>query len=131
MKSVRSFSLRLWLPLLVAFFAMLVWLVMTWHEFDHFEPGLIESSQRLILQDMANLQHEIERELSLNEGEEAESALTIRGGNAQYSSLVVIGDQGRILYSTKFALKGLQAVNALPDFDLQHFTALQKKKRPA
>ena len=124
MTPVRSFSLRLWLPILVAFIAVLIWLLMTWHELDHFEPGLIEDSQRLILQDMANLQHEIEKELSLDEGEEAESALTIRAGNAEYSSLVVIDDQGRILYSTKFALKGLQAVSALPNFELQHFTAL-------
>lgn len=131
MKFMRSFSLRLWLPLLVAFFAMLVWSLMTWHEFDHFEPGLIADSQRLIMQDMANLQHEIEREFSLGQGAEVESALTIRGGNSQYSSLVIIDDQGKILYSTKFALKGLQAVNALPDFDLQHFTVLQKQNRPA
>lgn len=131
MKTMRSFSLRLWLPLLVAFLAMLVWLMMTWNEFQDFEPGLVADSQRFIMQDMANLQHEIEREFSLEQSAEVESALTIRGGNAQYSSLVVIDDQGQILYSTKFALKGLQAVNTLPYFDLPHFTALQKQHRPA
>lgn len=130
MKPVRSFSLRLWLPLLVVFFAFSVWLLMTWHELDHFEPRLIADSKRLIIQDMANLQHEIERELSLEEGAEAESALTIRGGITEYSSLVAIDDQGKILYSTQFAMKGLKAESALPDFDMRNFTTLQRQNRP-
>lgn len=131
MKTMRSFSLRLGLPLLVAFIVMLAWLMMTWNEFENFEPVLISDSKRLIMQDMTNLQHEIDRDFSLGQGAEAESAVTIRGGNSQYRSLVVIDDQGKILYSTKFDLKGLPAVSALPDFDLQHFTSLQKQKRPA
>lgn len=129
MKPVRSFSLRLWLPLLVIFLAFLVWALMTWHEFDHLETNLIDFGKQSVTQDMASLQHVIENDLSLGQKTEAERALASRGVNTQYRFLVVIDDQGRIMYSTRFAMKGLQAANALPDFDPQQFADLQQYNR--
>lgn len=130
MNSMRSFSLRLWLPLLVTFFALLVWIIMTTHEYEHLNSRLIENGQRFIAQDMASLQHVVENDLSLDQKTEAERALASRGVNVQYRTLVAVDDQGEILYSTRFSLKGKQAVDTLPDFEAQRFSDLQRHNRP-
>lgn len=129
MTAVRSFSLRLWLPLLVTFLMFIVWGVMTWHEFDHLESTVKESGVQFIAREMASLQHVIENDLILEKRTEAERALASRGVNAQYRVLVALDDRGKIMYSTQFALKGLQATKVLPEFDLRRFSDLQNYNR--
>ena len=126
MKAVTTCSIRLWMPLLVFSISGLVWMMVTWHEYNHLKHSIFTFAERFIAQDMASLQHVLENDLSLGQDTEAERALVYRGVNNQYRTLVATDDQGVILYSTRFSLKGLQAINTLSDFEASRFSDIQE-----
>ena len=126
MKSLRSFSLRVWLPILLAIITIAVWLVMALHEYDHLKTRLHEDGMRFVAQDAASLQHEVELEIKVGDLDEAEHAVLVRGTNIHYRTLVMMDDKAQIIYSIQLDLKGMQADAMLPEFERARFDQLQK-----
>ncbi len=129
MKPANSVSLKFWLPLLVASACIILWATMTWMEHRDAQSSFIASSLQSVRQDMASLQHEMEKELSTGRHIEAEEALALSGVNTRYRALLATDEKGRILYTTRLALKGLQADVALPEFDPQRTLGVRRNKR--
>lgn len=130
MRSVRSISLRLWLPLILTGMIILLLSLMTWKDYRDRGSDLIASSLRFVTQDMASLQREMQREYNHGYISEADQALVSKGVNTRYQALVAIDDQGTILHVTQFALKGQPVAEVLPDFDEQRYSQLQQLNRP-
>ncbi len=78
---------------------------------------------------MASLQREMEKEFSKGHRIEAEQALSLRGVNTRYQTLLATDEKGRILHATRLALKGLQADEVVPDFDPQRNLGLRRNNR--
>jgi len=128
-RDASSISIKKWLPIFAVSLGVIVWAVMTWYGYHWLKSDLIQSTQDQITQDMAFLQFEMENELSSGNKLEAEQALTARGVNTSYRTLVAIDDQGVIMYSTRFSLKNNPAVDVIDAFDEKVFLELKKHNR--
>lgn len=127
-KPARSISIQLWLPLLVVCIGTIIWAIMTWQEYTLLKTNLIKNSEQLIQQDMTLLQNELQTEIRKGFYDEAEQAVTIRGVNNHYKNLVLVDDQGRVLFSTRLAYKRKSVTEVLPIFDKRQFDEVSSRK---
>jgi len=130
MKRRRSISLNLWLPLLVLALFVLLFVTMSWQRYYDLKRDLHIDILRFITQEMTILQREMEQEFSMGDFIESGQTLSARGVNLQYQVLVAIDDKGEILHTTRLALQGKQAEQALPDFDSERSSLLRQNQRP-
>jgi len=109
---------------------MLLWTTISWHEYHDRKADLLSSSLRLVRQDMASLQREMEREIGSGELSEAGHALSSRNVNISYQTLIATDHTGQVLYATQHHLIDQLATEIIPDFNLTKFALLQKNNRP-
>ncbi|WP_169915782.1 EAL domain-containing protein [Shewanella psychrophila] len=93
------------------------------------ESELVNSSLNFIRKDISALQRQMEKQLSSDRPLEAEQSLSARGVNTRYKTLLSLDESGKILHSTRFAIKGLMANSALPLFEMKRFIQVQKNKQ--
>lgn len=129
MKRIRTLSLRLWLPGLILFTFSALGGFVVLQSYKDLESDLVNSSLNFIRKDISSLQRQMEKQLSSHRPLEAEQSLSARGVNTRYKTLLSLDENGKILHSTRFALKGLIANSALPFFEMKRFIQVQKNKQ--
>ncbi len=127
-KPARSISIQLWLPILVVCIGSIIWGIMTWQEYTLLKTNLINSSEKLIQQDMTLLQNELQTEIRKGFYNEAEQAVTIRGVNNHYKNLILVDDRMLVRFSTRLAYKGKSVTEVLPVFDTRKFNEVSSQK---
>ncbi len=130
MKAIYSVSLKLWLPLLMLGTFALLLSIMTWMHYQDRATELVTLSRNFVSRDMASLQREMEERLRTGEYVRAGQALSSRGTNTRYQALVALDERGRILHTTRLALKNMLAEKVLEGFDVQRFTQMRRHNRP-
>ena len=130
MKSVRSISLKFWLPLLVCVTFILLWMFLIINEFRSLETELVKSSIRSVKQDMTALQREVEKEVRQNNATAARQALSLRGLDHHYQILVAIDQGSQILYSTRLALVNQPITQVSSEFNPDYFKQAIEKNLP-
>ena len=128
MKSLKSLSLKLWLPLLVLGLFTGLMTGATWQTYLVAEATIIESSTSFIRQDMFSLQRELAREFLGNDVSHAKIALLSRGVNPNYQQLVLIDQNDSIMLSTKLDLVNSN-LSALKTLDQQVLERSKKNQR--
>ncbi|QPG60304.2 EAL domain-containing protein [Shewanella eurypsychrophilus] len=129
MKGIRTLSLKLWLPgfILFTFFSLGGFVVL--QVYQDLESELINSSLNFIRKDISALQRQMEKQISHNRLLEAGQSLSARGVNTRYKVLISLDENGKILHSTRFAIKGMMAHVILPQFEIKRFIQIQKNKQ--
>ena len=89
MNSVHAISLKVWLPVLFLSMFCLLILAITWQSYQLAESTIVQSSTDDIKQDLSNLQREMESAFRKNLISEAMAALSARGTNNYYQTLLV------------------------------------------
>lgn len=129
MKPLRVISLRYWLPILVSliFFLFVVFLVFV--ERASLESALINKSIEFITYDLNSLTQEMEYELVENDANSADRALSIRGLITEYETLIVVNEQGRIIFSTEQVWLEQTAATAIQSFESDRFDQIMEQRR--
>ncbi len=122
MRAVKSYPLKLAIPLFLSLTFVIFWMAVTWRSYLDENENIIAASVQSIRHDMSALQREVEQDLGSRDTARASvraaRALLLRGVSAHYSTLVAIDDTGAIIYATEFDMVGKPAVESLVDFEI-------------
>lgn len=129
LQQARVLSLRLWLPILITGFFLILWLGTAIKSKWDIETNLIQSNMNFVIQDLSTLQQSINRALRGHHPRNAWQSLSSRGVTTQYTTLVAIDDTGIILHATRLELIGHNINTAYADFDPARFKNLQNNNR--
>ena len=137
MSSIRSISLKFWLPVFFAAGSALLVLGTFWSTYNRFESDLVDFSLAQVSRDLAALQRELiheSRQSSATElgDSEAALALALMGTDIRYRLLITIDKNGRVVHSTRFAHRGKLATEVISDSGLRRClsASLAHQSRP-
>ena len=130
MKSLRVISLHFWLPVLVGVTFILSILIVIFNARQILESELTNRSIQFINIDLNALVQDMERELSFGNDNDANRALSIRGINTEYETLVAVDKQGRVQFTTHKIWLGQLAEAAIPHFDSNRFRETLEEREP-
>lgn len=129
MKNVKSISLKLWIPLLVFVVMIALAGVIILQSLFEYQTTITQSSLRTLTQDMLTLQREIGRAQQTGDDSSARQALTLRGVNPNYQTLLATDEAGVIKYATRFSLVAKLPQTVVPTFDQNIFLTVKKNNK--
>ena len=130
MKSASTFSMRLWLPLLIfAIFAVSIGFS-AFFQHQSIEGNLETQSLADARHLLANSAHRIEGLMRLNQRALVADEVADSGVNTRINSLALLDEHGRVLEATRREWMGLPAAEVMPHFDAARFSMVQDYHRP-
>jgi hemerythrin-like metal-binding protein len=131
MRKPSNLPLQIWLPAVVFSILLALLWVVAWTETVYRDRAHLEKSIEFLTHDMNLLTKQIEEEFEGNDLGKAESALTTRGVNLNYTNLIAVDDQRQVLMSKRLSWKGADATAVMPGFDSQAFDKATNSHAPA
>ncbi len=116
MKPVRTFDLRLWLPLLVALILLGNYAAWSLLQYRHLGDEVRQQQMHVWQENLARLQQAVSQKLLAGDIGGAEELLTSYGTDPGVVAIAVIDEQDRVLFANRFAWKGRPAAETLPGF---------------
>ncbi len=131
MRKPSNLPLQIWLPTLVLAIFIILLGVVSWADTIEREREHRNKSIEFLTHDMNLLCKELEANFRHVEFGKAESALTSRGVNLHYQSLLVVDDQQSVLLATRLKWKGENVNDILDGFDSTTFHTVASSNKPS
>ncbi len=126
MRDILTIRLPFWIPALTLIGASFIAVIGIYSTYRGFSSDLVDSSYRLVARDLADLQREMQLEMTDPQLRTLGQALAARGVDTRYRLIAAIDAEGRIVQATRRALLGKHADAVLEGFSAEKLTEVQR-----
>jgi diguanylate cyclase (GGDEF)-like protein/PAS domain S-box-containing protein len=130
MKTIRTFRLGRWLPVVLLAWMGVFWGGLSLVEYRLWEDRIYSHGAAEVREELARLQRAMGQQLLKANRGAAEQALTWAAARPPFAALATLDDAGTVLLASQLAWKGREAGQVLLNFDPADFAALRGKSAP-
>lgn len=130
MRTFRSLSLRVTLPLLAAGLGLVGWVLMSVFLYQAIHEELLEAAERFVQYDLNSLQRELESQFRHGHVTVSSLPLRARSTDVNYQALMATDSTGRIVQAARVAWIGEPGSKVWADFSAADLAQVQKSGQP-